>query len=302
MFRRLLAVSLLALAATSAHALDVTLEQTTKSPLGEVRFQSQGCDPQEKLPADFPRDVERTQIGRFSVWADPNDIRELYGQFAYVLYVRTPANHVERCTFSAASTGAFDDHHEGIHIAIQDAGATVAEGAIRLPIFGAASQAGLTFERPKDPQPVFMASKSVIRVAVKNDLPQMPLELVAAHAPTSDDPSLWNGMTARDLRPTPLAPQAIRFVEIEVAPNALQAFGNALIPTQEAQDDVLRFEVDYRIVGRGERPLTIEVPVRFRPRSSLLLVVTVIGALLGSLVPASQGTRKFREWWRAFSA
>jgi len=312
-FRTAVAV-ICALAAMRCAALDLNLE-TVKLPDGEFRFHNNHSSLVSELP--FPVDSEGVQTGssaHYTLYANLDDIRlSKYNYFHYRVYVRSKApdsSSLIQFFFQGYAVGSFVDQLADVRFIVNAAG-TEEPGTIRLPIFSFATRSFVECPRLVNPEEVPFAGEKLIPISLRNVLESLPVQLKRSSRAMPGNGKLWRavelvGADRKVLADCELVAgaTATHVVALRVRPHSTNAFANSFLPlARQPVHERISVALDYSTRGGAPRTITIEVPVRFKPSPSTLVLAPILGAFFGSLIPVFLiRSRTWAGWWRAFVA
>ena len=297
--------ALLALAPLSAGALELEFDKVVAASGEDFTFTTVFNDPVTSPPV-FSRDVQRGSSPSYQIWVDPEKVEGTrFGFFRYIVYARkrTEPTKFTEFTIQGVPAGAFDDQLARVRFSIGEA-APFEEGFVDVPIFGSlapAAVSGQLLNKSDEPVDVDLSSARDIPISLTNQLGGMPVAITAVSA-SANDADLWRVLEVRGQAARPFAPFDLQ--RGQTAPAALvlrlqpsnTAAATALIRGKKKEDDTITMTVSYKTPARTESSTTIPVRVHFVPWPPSLLLVTLIGAGIGSLVPVT--VKRKRQDWR----
>lgn len=301
----------LALAAIPCSGLDLELS-TVKVPGGEIRFNTSGETPIDKLPDGD--NVQLVATPHYLIAANLDEITYTkYGFFRYKVYVRPKpgAPGQPTCfTVNADSVGLFPVQMAEVDFSVGE-GETVDRKQITLPVISSEATDYLVMPSRTEPAEIDLPGEAEIPLTIENVLKKWPVSVVAC---TSPEGKIWgkSGWRVRDSKFDCLEKDFRRFdirpgkaeslVVLRLVPNSAQAFSKMFFQRSgQAGSDLVVASLDYDTPWGIQDSLDIKIPVRFVPSLPLLLLAVVVGAALGSVLPALAGKRKWSRWPRTFA-
>lgn len=267
---------------------------------GAVEFFRQPC------PASLRHErlLPVGRVGDFTISHDPDtEGPGLYEEtFIHVLVVEHPKRESACFRFAARPLGTFVDQRALISVTIED-GERTTDGEIeivlrntdRAPHYLAAAVS-------KAPASVRLAGVSQIWLHLKNELPDVPLE-IGREIRVLGPESLFRNTRVEIHIDSHLGAGANvqRALEIEVTPVPHRAIGQSCLPPGSEEDEALTLLVPYRTRGGIDRTLVVPVTVRFKPSIWSLIFIVMFGGVIGSMVPPLvwKRRRKAALWFKA---
>jgi hypothetical protein len=303
--------TLFALAAIPCSGLDLELS-TVKVQGGEIRFNTSGETPVDKLPDGD--NVQLVATPHYLIAANLDEITYTkYGFFRYKVYVRPkPGTPGEPTCFTVNgdSVGLFPVQMADVDFSIGE-GENVDHRQITLPVISAEATDYLVMPSRTEPAEIDLPGEAEIPLTIENVLKKWPVSVKAC---TSPEGKIWgkSGWRVRDSKFDCLEKDFHRFdirpgkaeslVVLRLVPNSAQAFSKLFFQRSgKTGSDLAVASLDYDAPWGIQDSLDIKIPVRFVPSLPLLFLAVVVGAALGSVLPALAGKRRWSRWPRTFA-
>jgi hypothetical protein len=303
--------TILVLTAIPCSGFDLRLSRV-KVPGGEMRFNTSGDFPVDKLPDGD--NVQSVTTDHYVVAANLDEITYTkYGFFRYKIYVRPKAGAPGQptCfTVNGDSVGLFPVQMTDVEFTVGEKDA-MEPSQITLPVISAEATDYLVMPPRTVPAEIDLPGEAEIPLTIENVLKKWPVSVVACTPPES---KIWgkSGLRVRDSSFDCLDKDFHRFdirpgkaeslVVLRLVPNSARAFSRMFFHRSgEAGNDQVVASLDYDAPWGIQDSLDIKIPVRFVPSLPLLLLAVAVGAALGSVLPALAGKRRWSRWPRTFA-
>lgn len=261
----------------------------------------------------LPLGTERFSPGgttSYAVYADLEAIRpgKYNAQYQYELIAvpRADAAGARRFVALGYPAGNFMDALADVRFEVHK-GRVIETGTIRLPVFSFSGPHLLGCESHLPLEQISLGRPLDIPLRLTNLVEGLPIRIRTVDPPTSEGAG-WSDLAFAhegrvgsehgfEIPPGGLSEGALRVVG---QPAPLAALRGGFFPVAPGKPhDRIAFSIHYASRGGVERPMRVEIPVRFVPSPLALVLALAAGTLLGSLAALALGGNTARTWPRA---
>lgn len=303
-------------ASVQAQPLRLSLGSLTlREANAKVQFLVVGEEGSPVAVDELPLNTERfssSHTASFAVYADLQAIRpgKYIAEYQYELIVvpRSDADGARRFQVKGVPIGSFMDSVVEVEYEV-GRGDTVEAGTLRLPVFSFSSPPLLEYERPARVVETSLGRDLEVPIPLRNLMEGLPMRVRTVDRPMMNGGS-WTELgfsrvgqvgTQHEIE-IPPGGRSGNDLKIVGQPAPLAALRGAfnLVPPGHPHERI-RFSLDYSSWGGIERPLAVEIPIRFVPSPPSLLLALLAGTVVGSLASLTLSGNRLRTWPRAFA-
>lgn len=264
----------------------------------------------------LPLGTERFSPGGtagYAVYADLDAIRpgKYNAQYQYELIAvpRAGAAGARRFVALGYPAGNFMDALADVPFEVHS-GKVVETGTVRLPVFSFSGPHLLGCQSHLPLEQVSLGRALDIPLRLTNLVEGLPIRVRTVDPPTSEGDG-WSDLAfvhqgrvgsghEIEIPPGGLSEGDLRIVG---QPAPLAALRGGFFPVAPGKPhDRIAFSIHYASRGGVERPMRVEIPVRFVPSPLALVLALAAGTLLGSLAALALGGNTARTWPRALGS